>query len=436
MTITGSFILRGGRLVAATGIQAADIAIQGEQIAAVGPDLAAEMHDVPVIDVGGLAIFPGLIDVHVHLREPGGEHKEDFYTGTRAALAGGVTTVLGMPNTSPPITNAASLDDALSRASHKAMCDYGLYIGGTSDNATEAAALRQAVGLKLYVGSSTGSLLVDQVEAQIAHFESYPKDRVIAIHAEDEAAVRFYAARGQRRPPMCAALATAHVLVLAEQIGCRIHICHVSTGYELDLIHAARQRGLSVTCEVAPHHLFLSTDDEAALGALGRVNPPLRSRAEVEALWQHKDVIDMIATDHAPHTLAEKRSDAPPSGMPGLETMLPLLLTAAHEGRISVPDIARWTASRPAEVFGLSHKGRIAPGNHADLTLVDLNEQWTVSDERLLTRCGWTPFAGKTVRGRVVRVYLRGELVYQDGEILARPGQGRQVEQETLIPNT
>jgi dihydroorotase (multifunctional complex type) len=427
--MSDSFILHGGSLVTPGGVQTADILVTGERIAEVASDLAAGMPKAPTIDVSGLTIFPGLIDVHVHLREPGGEHKEDFYSGTCAALAGGVTTVFGMPNTSPPITDAETLADALKRASRKAVCDYGLYIGGTPDNAEQAAALEQAVGLKLYIGSSTGNLLVDQLPAQIAHFERFPRGRIIAVHAEDEAAVRFFAARGQRRPPICAALATAHVLALAEQIGRRLHICHVSTGHELALIGGARERGLDVTCEVTPHHLFLSSEDEAELGGLGQVNPPLRSPRDVASLWEHKAVIDMVATDHAPHTLDEKRGDSPPSGMPGLETMLPLLLTAAREGRISLADIARWTAWRPAEVFGLAHKGQIAPGFDADLTLVDLNAHWTIGDDRLFTRCGWTPFSGRVMSGRVVRVYLRGQMAYENGQILATPGSGKQVEQ-------
>jgi dihydroorotase len=423
------FILQGGKLVTPHAVLESDILIRGEQIEAVGPKLASTADQAEIVDVSGLTIFPGLIDVHVHLREPGGEHKEDFYTGTCAALAGGVTTVLGMPNTNPPIIDRATLADALARASQQAVCDYGLYVGGTPDNAEQAASLDQAVGLKLYMGSSTGDLLVDQFPAQISHFEHFPKNRVLAVHAEDEAAVRYYALHGQRRPPICAALATAQALALAEQVGRRIHICHVSTGYELALIRAAKERGLEVTCEVAPHHLFLSTDDEQTLGPLGQVNPPLRSPQEVAAVWQQSDVIDMIATDHAPHTLEEKQSASPPSGMPGLETMLPLLLTAAHDGKISLPDIARWTAFRPAEVFGFKRKGRLAPGFHADLTLVNLSARWVVNNDNLFTRCRWSPFAGRDMSGQIVRVYLRGRVAYETGRITAEAGWGQPIEQ-------
>ncbi len=421
-------VLQGGEVVTPQGVRRMDILISDEQIAAVDEGLAAEAPQAEVCDVSGLTILPGLIDAHVHLREPGGEHKEDFTTGTCAALAGGVTTVLAMPNTNPPIIDHATFEEAAARAAAKAVCDYGLYIGATPHNAEEAAALSgQAVALKMYIGSSTGDLLVDRFAAQIAHFEMYPTHRVIAIHAEDEEAVQYYAARGQHRPPICAGLATAYILALAEQTGHRVHICHVSTAYELALIRDARRRGLHVTCEVTPHHLFLTTEDWARLGSLGKVNPPLRTPEEVAALWALCEEVDLIATDHAPHTLAEKRGATPPSGLPGLETMLPLLLNAVHEGRLTLPDVARWTAQRPAEVFGLARKGRIAVGYDADLTLVDLRIEWTIRNEGLYTRCGWTPFAGRSVRGRVVQVYRRGQLVFANGRVLAEPGGGRAV---------
>jgi dihydroorotase (multifunctional complex type) len=421
--------LCGGDVVTADGVAKQDILIEGERILAVGPRVADGIPRLNRVDVKGLTIFPGLIDVHVHLREPGGEQKETLYTGTCAALAGGVTTVLAMPNTTPSVTHRDTLNYVLSRAAESAVCDYGFYIGGTPDNPREAAALTQAIGLKLYIGSSTGSLLVRDLPAQIEHFRRYPQQKIIAVHAEDEAAVQYFAAQGERRPPICAALATAHVLALAEHLGRRLHICHVSTGYELSLIREARTRGLNVTCEVSPHHLFMSMVDEQRLGALAQVNPPLRSQEDVDALWAQADVIDMIATDHAPHTFAEKNSATPPSGMPGLETMLPLLLTAAHASRLRLPDIARWTSTRPAEVFGLVNKGRIAIGYHADLALVDLDQTWGIQNDSLYTRCGWSPFAGRTVRGRVKQVYLRGQQVFAEGHVLAQAGDGRPVEQ-------
>lgn len=426
--MTQQTLLHGAHVVTAGGVSRLDVLIEGERISAVGPNLAANAPGAEIRDVSGLTMLPGLVDVHTHLREPGGEHKEDLYTGTSAALAGGVTTAFAMPNTSPPVTDCESFELAMDRAAAKAVCDYALYIGATPGNVAEAASLSgRAAGLKMYAGSSTGSLLVDGFEAQLAHFETYPPDRVLAVHAEDEAAVRVYAARGLRRPPVCAALSVAYLLALAAHTGRRLHICHVSTAAELALIREAKARGVSVTCEATPHHLFMTLDAEREIGALAVCNPPLREAADVAALWENLDVIDLIATDHAPHTLEEKRGGAPPAGMPGLETMLPLLLTAVHEGRLTLPDVAHLTAARPAEVFGLARKGRIEPGCDADLTLVDPAARWSIANDGLHTRCGWTSFAGREVVGRVEQVYLRGRKVFEGGRVLAAAGTGRPV---------
>lgn len=417
-------LIHDGTLVTPQGLAKKDVLVKGETIAVVGPGVSAP-PGARVVDASNLLIFPGLIDPHVHLREPGGEHKEDFTSGTRAALAGGFTTVLVMPNTDPPVTGRETLSRTLDLAASKAVCDYGLFVGATADNAAEAAALDDVVGLKLYMGSSTGSLLVADLPGQIAHFERYPG--IIAVHAEDEAAVAHFATRGQRRPPLCAALAVSRALALAERYGCRLHVCHVSTAHELALIRDAKSRGVRVTCEVTPHHLFLTTEDEARLGSLGQMNPPLRSQQDVEALWDNLDTIDCLATDHAPHTLAEKRSPLPPSGVPGLETVLSLVLTAVWVVGISssLCEVARLMTEGPARTFGLSHKGHITPGYDADLTLVDPNAEWTIGERPFHTKCGWSPFEGRKVRGRVERVFLRGQEVYNGGEILARSGYGR-----------
>jgi dihydroorotase (multifunctional complex type) len=273
------------------------------------------------------------------------------------------------------------------------------------------------------MGSSTGSLLVADLAGQTTHFERYPG--VIAVHAEDEEAVAHFAKLGQRRPPLCAALAVSRALALAERFNARLHVCHVSTAHELALIRDAKAREVRVTCEITPHHLFLNSDDETRLGSLGQMNPPLRLQKDVDALWENLDIVDCIATDHAPHTLEEKRGPTPPSGVPGLETALPLLLTAVHGGKLLLLEIARLMAEGPARIFGLENKGCIAPGYDADLTLVDANAEWVIGTQPLQTKCGWSPFEGRKVRGQVMHVILRGREVYAEGKITAAPGYGQ-----------
>jgi dihydroorotase (multifunctional complex type) len=426
--VTRHTFIKDGWIVKATTAAPVNILISGEHIVAVGPDVRPT-RDAEIVKADGLLVLPGLVDAHVHLREPGGEHKEDLTSGTRAALAGGVTTVLAMPNTSPPIIDRASLADVLALAGSKAVCDFGFFVGATPDNAAEAATLYDAVGLKIYMGSSTGSLLVDEFGSQYTHFKTFPTQRPIVVHAENETAVRWFARQGQRRPPLCAVLETARALVMAEHLGRQVHICHLSTAHELELVRAAKERGVPVTCEVAPHHLFLDQKAEWRLGPLAKMNPPLRSTTDTSALWGNLDWIDAIASDHAPHTLEEKQrglADAP-AGVPGLETTLPLLLTAAGEGRLLLSDVVRLTSSGPAAIFGLKRKGHVAPGYDADLVLVDPEEQWTIREETLQTRSSWTPFVGRRVKGRIKQVFLRGRLAYTGGEIRVEPGYGRAV---------
>ncbi|HEY4691765.1 MAG TPA: dihydroorotase family protein, partial [Anaerolineae bacterium] len=262
-----------------------------------------------------------------------------------------------------------------------------------------------------------------------AHFKAYPADRVIALHAEDEGAVQYFAKLGKRRPPLCAELAVERALAMAADLKRRIHICHLSTARELELVTDAKKRGVQVTCEVSPHHLFLSTDIERHLGPLGQMNPPLRPEQDTQALWKNLASIDLIATDHAPHTLDEKRGPTPPSGVPGLETMLPLLLTAVHEKQMMYVDLVRLTSAGPARVFDLAEKGRLEPGAHADLVIVDPNVQWKIEAAKMRTRCGWTPFEGWQVRGKIEKVFLRGQVAFDGENITVEPGYGQRVKQ-------
>ena len=428
MTKKPTYLIRGGQIATLRGLKKTDVLIRGERIVAIESGLTAPPGAI-VIEAGHRIILPGLIDAHVHLREPGGEHKEDFTSGTRAALTGGVTTVLGMPNTQPPITDAATLAHALDLAAQKAVCDFGLFLGATHDNITTAFKVKEAVGLKLYMGSSTGTLMVSDFAAQYAHFKAYPRDRVVAVHAEDEDAVQFFAKLGQRRPPLCAELAVDRALAMAADLKRHIHICHLSTAREIELVKDARRRGVNVTCEVVPHHLLLTMESEKMLGPLARMNPPLRTEADIAALWANLKTIDLIATDHAPHTLDEKRGDSPPSGVPGLETLLPLMLTAVHQKQMSYVDLVRLTAAGPAKVFDLIDKGQIEEGAHADLVMVDPNVQWKIDSAKMNSKCGWTPFDGWNVRGKIEKVFLRGQLAFDGEQVTVEPGYGQPVRQ-------
>ncbi|NXG24771.1 PYR1 protein, partial [Grallaria varia] len=346
--------------------------------------------------------LPGLIDVHVHLREPGGTHKEDFASGTAAALAGGITMVCAMPNTSPAITDAASFALAQKLAEAGARCDFALFLGASSENASTLGPLAgAAAGLKMYLNDTFSSLRMDDVSLWMEHLEQWPQHLPIVAHAERQT--------------------VAAVLMVAQLYQRPVHICHVARREEILLIKAAKQRGIPVTCEVAPHHLFLSQDDLGRLGE-GRaaVRPALGTRRDVEALWENMDTIDCFATDHAPHTVEEKQGQEPPPGYPGLETMLPLLLTAVSEGRLSVEDIVQRLYENPRKIFGL-------PAQEDTYVEVDLEHEWIIPSCMAFSKAHWTPFEGMKVKGTVRRVVLRGEVAYIDGQVLVPPGYGQDV---------
>jgi len=344
--------------------------------------------------------LPGLVDVHVHLREPGYEHKETLRTGTHAALAGGITTVLDMPNTSPPTATLELLRNKTQRAAASAVCDVGFFLGATRDTdpLATAAAAPYACGLKIYVSETFGSLRLDDLAHLMAFFRTWPGPGPIAVHGEG--------------------LTLATCLALAQLYGQRLHVCHVSRRSEIELIRRAKQHGAAVTCEVTPHHLWLCEDDLPRLAARGQMKPPLASAADRVALWAHLDVIDCFATDHAPHTLAEKSSPQSPPGVPGLETMLPLLLTAVYEGRLTLDDVITRLHTNPMRIFHLP----ISASTWVD---VDPHAVYDVPDRGFQTLCDWSPFSGFTVHGAVRQVALRNQIVFADGAVRAAPGSGR-----------
>ncbi|MGB7539081.1 MAG: amidohydrolase family protein [Anaerolineales bacterium] len=357
-----------------------------------------------------LLTLPGLIDPHVHMREPGQTHKEDWQTGTAAALAGGFTCVLAMPNTQPPLIDAPSLEQAEDCARKNAVCDYGLFLGAGSETAETAAVLApKAIGLKMYLGLTFGPLQLKDKAVLTAHMAKWPAAKPIVVHAE-----------GRK---------IALAIRIAAGLNRGIHIAHVSRKAEILLIKAAKEKGLRVTCEVTPHHLFLTEEDLPRIGAgRGEVRPKLATKIDQQALWENLAVIDCFATDHAPHTPAEKDGENPPPGFPGLETALPLLLGAVREGRLTIEDMLKRMHDNPRRIFCL-------PEQWATLIHVDLEDRWTVRGEYLKTRCGWTPFEGMSVRGRVMKVDLRGVTVYEAPYVLVDPGFGKNLSSGILAPD-
>jgi len=343
--------------------------------------------------------IPGLIDVHVHLREPGATHKEDWKSGTSAALAGGITAVLVMPNTEPPIVDGKTFSLSLSAAKKKSYCDYAQFVGATSDNFESLLRLsKYSVGMKMYLDQTYGPLQLEKLYLWLKHFENWPKKVPIAVHAEGRT--------------------LAAVILMSYLYDRSLHVCHVSTREEILLIKYAKNRGLKITCEVTPHHLFLSREDIPSIGpGRSEVRPRLGSNYDREALWENLNVIDCFATDHAPHTLSEKDSVNPPPGFPGLETALPLLCNAVKEGRLSMEDIVMRMYMNPRKVFNLTAQ----PDTWVE---IDEREKWEIGAKNLFTRCAWTPFGGIHVIGKVKRVILRGQEVFQDGQVLASPGIG------------
>ncbi|MBL8057575.1 MAG: amidohydrolase family protein [Anaerolineales bacterium] len=345
--------------------------------------------------------LPGLIDPHVHVRDLGQAHKEDWDSATAAALAGGITTVLAMPNTQPPIVDAAALTAYEQAAQARARCDYGLYLGAGPGNVGGLAALApRAAGLKLYLDATFGDLKMDTLDLLAAHCAAWPADAPLLAHAEGN--------------NLAAAILAAHLA------GRAIHIVHVSRRDEIELIRAAKARGFAVTCEVCPHHLFLTLAGSGLPAGYVEVRPRLAAAADAAALWANLDVIDCFATDHAPHTRAEKEGPNPPPGYPGLETALALWLTAVHQGRLTLEDIIARMHTGPRRLFNLPEQ----PDTWIE---VDPEQEWTPRGAGLFSRAGWTPFEGWPLRGRVTGVTLRGQRVYDGQAVLAPPGAGRNV---------
>lgn len=429
-------LIRGGVLATANGSEATDIAVKDQRFAAIGDlsDASAES----ILDAGGLTILPGVIDTQVHFREPGIEHKEDLQSGSLAAVMGGVTAVFEMPNTKPPTTSKEAIEDKVARGRNRMHCDFAFYVGGTHENAAELPQLERMdgiCGVKVFMGSSTGNLLVpddDGVGDILKHIK-----RRAAFHSEDEYRLR------ERRPlaetgkvethPVwrdaeAAISSTRRLIKLAREANQKIHVLHVTTEEEMQMLAANRD---IVSVEVTPQHLTLVAPQAYEdIGTYAQMNPPIREARHRAALWKalEQGIVDVLGSDHAPHTKEEKAEAYPhsPAGMPGVQTLLPVMLGHMAEGKLSLEKLVSLTSLNAVKLFNIKEKGEVKIGNHADLTFVDLKRSETISEEWVASRCGWSPFTGRTVKGWPVGTMVRGTNVMWQGELTA-PSTGQPV---------
>jgi dihydroorotase len=455
MTMIADLVIRGGTVVSPDGTFAASVAIRDGIVIAVGAEGAMPPAQ-ETLDAAGMHVLPGAIDVHVHFRDPGYPHKEDFESGTAAAAFGGVTTVFDMPNTIPPTGTAEVLAAKHRIASAKAHVDYGLYGLLGEDTIANVPALVEGgvIGFKLYMGNTFGKIPSPSTGATLEAFEVVaPTGKRISLHAETNSVMERRETRLRQagrtdalahiasRPAVVAVEAVSRAAILAEWTGARIHVLHISSAEELRPLREAKARGVDITGETGPHYLMLSTDDYARLGGVIRVNPPVREARNQEPLWAAlaDGTIDMVATDHAPHTPEEKtRNDiwTVDCGFPGVETQMPLMLTAVNAGRMSISDYVRLSAANPAKIWGLyPRKGVIQPGADADIAIVDLARGWTIEDAKLQSRSKITPWNGVRVKGLPIHTLVRGRFVMRDRALVSETkGWGRSVHAIQRMP--
>jgi dihydroorotase len=455
MTDSVDLVIRGGQVVTPDAVFKASVAVKDGVVAAVGADeLMPQAREV--LDARGLHVLPGAIDVHVHFRDPGYPHKEDFASGTAGAACGGVTTVFDMPNTIPPTGTAEALAAKHTIAAAKAHVDFGLYGLLGEDTIANVPALLDGgvIGFKLYMGNTFGKIPSPSTGAMLEAFEAVaPSGKRISLHAETNSIMERRETRLREagrtealahiasRPAVVAVEAVSRAAILAEWTGARIHILHMSSAEELRPLREAKARGVDVTGETCPHYLMLSTDDYARLSGVIRVNPPVREARNQAPLWAAlaDGAIDLVATDHAPHAPEEKtRNDiwTVDCGFPGVETQMPLMLTAVNEGRLSICDYVRLAAAAPAKIWGLyPRKGAIQPGADADIAIVDLKRAWTIDDAKLQSRSKITPWNGWRVQGLPLHTLVRGRFVMRERQLIAQTrGWGRSVHAIQRMP--
>lgn len=420
-----SILFKDVQMVLPEGIRQGDLLVEHGKITQIEPNIhfPAQL----VIHEKGLTLLPGVIDPHVHFRDPGAPHKETIASGSRAAVAGGVTSFLDMPNTTPSATTREAIAQKKAIAAETSLANYGFFIGATPDNLEELQRVEQVPGIKIFMGSSTGSLLVDRPDDLERIFRDTP--HLIAVHAEDEAMVLANKKQYEGsqdvwdhtkiRSPEAALKATEFAVALAKKYQKRLHICHLTT--EQEAFFLAQNKPKCVSTEVSPQHLLLFGEGMyRRLGTLAQINPPLRDERHAKILWMalQTGVIDCIATDHAPHTLEEKAQPfgKAHSGMPGVETSLSLILTLMNKGKCHLEDVVKWMSAKPAELYGIVGKGQLKVGYDADLTLVDLKAKRKLTNASQYTKVGWTAFEGWEVQGLPIATFVNGNQVFREGD--------------------
>lgn len=420
-------IFKGGVVVNQDGVGQRDIAVNQGRIAALGNFHESQAGEV--VDCTGLHVLPGVIDSQVHFREPGLEHKEDLETGSKAAVLGGVTSVFEMPNTKPLTTSEATLADKVARATHRMHCDFAFWVGGTRDNAEHVGMLERlpgAAGIKVFMGSSTGDLLVADDEGVASILRN--TRRRAAFHSEDEFRLneRMHlrvegdpSSHHVWRDEIAALQCTQRLVAIAKKERARIHVLHISTHQEIDFL---QQHKDVASCEATPHHLTLTSDDYKTLGTLLQMNPPVREDYHRDGIWRGitQGIVDVLGSDHAPHLLEEKAKPYPtsPSGMTGVQTLVPIMLDHVNAGRMSLERFVDLSSHGPQRLFGIARKGRIACGYDADFTIVDMKRRETITNSWIASRAAWTPYDGKTVQGWPIGTIVRGRRVMWDGQIV------------------
>jgi len=433
----GHTLIKNAKIVTDGNITEGDILIEGNRIKAIDLSISVKHADVKVIDVEGNYVLPGLIDDQVHFREPGLTHKATIETESRAAIAGGITSFIEMPNTSPQTTTIKAFNEKLKIAAQTSYANYAFMFGGTNDNLEEILKVdtSQVAGLKLFLGSSTGHMLVDDPKVLENIFSS--TDMVIAVHCEDEATIQHNLKQAKAkygddipmhmhpiiRSEEACYLSSSSAIALAKKTGARLHVFHLSTGKETKLFrNNVPLKDKKITSEVCIHHLWFSDKDYEEKGSLIKWNPAVKTARDRDELWKalRDDRIDVIATDHAPHTLNEKQNPytSAPSGGPLVQHGLVALLEAHHQGKISIEKIVEKACHNPAILFDIEKRGYLKEGYFADLVIVNLNSPWTVNKSNIFYKCGWSPFEGNTFKSRITHTFVNGELVYNNFKIL------------------